>query len=761
MNYKSKVFLSSTQFGDEFKTERELIPILFKKEPLSSIFDLWKIENQASGNPIESEYIKNVGQSSLVILLIDSIIRDAVRNEIKEAKSAEIPIYSFIRDNANRSQEADLFIAEIRTFVTTTTYTSMSDLSEKIENSLLAFYLPKINAKEENEDLQKSELFDVKERSLKIALFALNKQSSKVTIEKILPLLISERLLIKNSSIDELRNNIPVQDKSLVDQALEHMKLGLDVLEKSGLYQLSAHKVDELRRIADSVDIEEVGVKKKLSKHYSSQVGLTETGFAENLEKCMSLIVYKTTSKVNDYFSSLGDSSYDAESLKRIVLDSIITCLGNADKLIEWQQIIIEILQSMDSQIVKWLNYIHRSFWFLAAIGCDGQTNSLFRENIEDYNIYFDSHIILRGMLNSGSEAQICSDIIGRGKKLNVPMFVSDPMLSEISKAFQQADRIFYSCHGDVNRIIKLLDDLNRKHDVIDAYVLQKESNPDLTWPEFLSPYYSSTNNKTLETYLSNVLNIKPTNISDFDINEWENVESIASELLGSRAKAIARIKEQSVDPETEEERQFYLRSNEAKQLELLYKLRKENGPNYWFVTYDRFICDTCVEIFKKSQNDPNYFPCFMKPNKWLEILLISDKESLSQTVYNEILMSPAMHHAVNSVEATVITEILKRNIDTKVREKSVLNNMFKEAVNRAAIIDVKDEISNGDYSSKKTENLDDVIRLVLYDRMSKYDKVFKEQNSEIERAKKERQKALDKAKYYKQQVTRLTRKKR
>jgi len=58
-------------------------------------------------------------------------------------------------------------------------------------------------------------------------------------------------------------------------------------------------------------------------------------------------------------------------------------------------------------------------------------------------------------------------------------------------------------------------------------------------------------------------------------------------------------------------------------------------------------------------------------------------------------------------------------------------------------------------------ENLDDVIRTILYERMGKYDKVFRDQNSEIERMKKDKQKAINKARYYKQQVTRLTKKKK
>jgi hypothetical protein len=247
----------------------------------------------------------------------------------------------------------------------------------------------------------------------------------------------------------------------------------------------------------------------------------------------------------------------------------------------------------------------------------------------------------------------------------------------------------------------------------------------------------------------------------EFEVDEWKEIENIILDLMQRRSKPIERIIKQSIDPQSEEERQFHLRTNEAKQLEALFKLRAENGPNYWFVTYDRFIYDTCLGIYKTSNSNPKYFPCFIKPNKWLEILTISDKEDLRENVYSEILMSPAMHHAVNNFEASVITEILRRNIDTKVTDKSVLSSMFRDAVNKAATADINGEIISAKVPNQKINSLDDIIRSVLNDRLEKYDKVFRAQNSEIERVKKEKEKAENRARYYKQQVTRLTRKKK
>ena len=70
----------------------------------------------------------------------------------------------------------------------------------------LAYYSPKLATEEESADLEGSKQFDTVERSLKIALFVLTQQSEKVTIEKILPLLISEELLQK---VQPPANSVP------------------------------------------------------------------------------------------------------------------------------------------------------------------------------------------------------------------------------------------------------------------------------------------------------------------------------------------------------------------------------------------------------------------------------------------------------------------------------------------------------------------------------------------------------------------------
>jgi len=148
MRNKIIVFLSSAQHEDEFKTEREILPALFNKEPLISIFILKKIEDQAAPFTIQKQYLSLVRQSQIVILLLGSTARDAVKEEIEEAKKAGIPIYTFIRSSDEKNSEVNAYINYIRDFVTTTYYSSIKELIEKVEDSLLSIYDVKFPSKE-------------------------------------------------------------------------------------------------------------------------------------------------------------------------------------------------------------------------------------------------------------------------------------------------------------------------------------------------------------------------------------------------------------------------------------------------------------------------------------------------------------------------------------------------------------------------------------------------------------------------------------
>jgi hypothetical protein len=149
MRTRVNVFLSSAQHDGEFELERTILPIIFEKEPLVSIFNLWKIEDQAAPISIRDQYLTHIKQSQLVILLIDKTARDAVKEEVEEAIKNSIPIYPFIKYNENRNAEVETFIKYIResALTTSTYYSSIDELIKKIEDSLLDVFTVKFSSR--------------------------------------------------------------------------------------------------------------------------------------------------------------------------------------------------------------------------------------------------------------------------------------------------------------------------------------------------------------------------------------------------------------------------------------------------------------------------------------------------------------------------------------------------------------------------------------------------------------------------------------
>jgi len=142
MRDKIRIFLSSAIHDDEFKMEREILPIIINdKEPLSSIFTLNKIEDQAAPVPVREHYLSLVRQSRIMILLLDSTAREGVKEEVEEARKNNIPIYAFIRiPKMERNLEVETYINNIRDFVYTVDYYDTEDLVKKVEDSLLSIY---------------------------------------------------------------------------------------------------------------------------------------------------------------------------------------------------------------------------------------------------------------------------------------------------------------------------------------------------------------------------------------------------------------------------------------------------------------------------------------------------------------------------------------------------------------------------------------------------------------------------------------------
>ena len=141
MDPKLKVFLSSAQFEDEFLVERDLLEIIFTKEPLCSSFILQKIENQASPLGIISQYNTNICNSDLFIILLGKTLGDAVRDEFVNALKQKIPIFAFIKEVQNKEFNLQIFIKEqVQNRVTICCYNKPKELPNIVEESLQQYY---------------------------------------------------------------------------------------------------------------------------------------------------------------------------------------------------------------------------------------------------------------------------------------------------------------------------------------------------------------------------------------------------------------------------------------------------------------------------------------------------------------------------------------------------------------------------------------------------------------------------------------------
>jgi hypothetical protein len=488
MPKKAKVFLSSSQFGDEFKVEREIIPVLFDKEPLNLFFDLWKIEDQSAPMPPQEQYILNIDSSEIVLILIDNLVRSAVKDEYNKAKEKKAKIFVFIKKNETRSDEAVRFIKEIQeSGYTTTTYEGISNLGEKIEDSLIGFLSSvSVLQKESNSEKEK---FDLEDRTLRIALALLNKNESAISKTAIMKIMIKEKMFQKELSMEQLCGLLAFYDKEEIDRAFFVMLEDHQILSMPGnVYKLREDIKIEFENGSVEVDLYEKTAIEVIYGMYSDNPKITFDRFSSVLKECISLIIYWTTltAKNSENEGNVIISSYDSDSLKALIIEALAKVIEDRSRINMWYLLLKEVLFSEREEIVFWINCIKKSYWFLAMMGLDPEISKLYSDNLKEYKIYLDSHIVIRAMVKAGSEAPICEEIIEKSKSNCVEMYLSKPIYDEIEIGFHNADKMYRNCKGDIKRITDLLDSINRRSDIIDGFIYAKDSIPNLDWDSYI-----------------------------------------------------------------------------------------------------------------------------------------------------------------------------------------------------------------------------------------------------------------------------------
>jgi len=131
------VFLSSSMASEEFSTEREFLMYLFGQDARLDHEELYAIEMWAHGTSPSKEFINKVLESDIMILLLGSELRPAVRKEVQLAKEKGIPILAFQCTRYKPSSELEAFVTnELQQDVTLSNYAQASELAENVIRSL-------------------------------------------------------------------------------------------------------------------------------------------------------------------------------------------------------------------------------------------------------------------------------------------------------------------------------------------------------------------------------------------------------------------------------------------------------------------------------------------------------------------------------------------------------------------------------------------------------------------------------------------------
>lgn len=771
MDPKLKAFLSSAQYQDEFVVERDLLELLFNKEPLYSSFCLWKIENQASPLEIDDHYLSHVKNSDLLIILLGKVLRDAVKSEFETALSNNIPIFAFIRECRDRSQNMQIFINKnIFKEVSACNYSNSKELPHLVEESLLQYYYHQSPSHTKYHvpisDQETKEEIRSEEKSLRLLVGIISTEYADITRDKIFEALIYESLMIndKPKSIKELHSYIQKITKSEKEQIKDDFLGTLNYLatnkyihaQPDDKFQISKEKRDELLNIYNRVDKSEIKIFKTLygiDPHISNLVNYDD--FRLILQHSISQIIYNISFSLAEveFYGDKIPVPYDSEEINRIVGKSLSTISELPGGISTWQPIIVDILKSKNKDIINWFNRLRKSYWLLATLGCEPYTIDYKFEHITKYVIYFDSHIIIRAMVEAGGGSELCCRIIELSKSLGIDVRLSYPLFQEVKSAFSSANSVYWSSDQDITRALSIHKNLNRKTDIFEGFINARSQSKLLKWEEFINKYYSPIDDSKIKNYIENELGVEVKPEYEFDTEKLGRIEEITEFLLQQRK--VGYHDGFTYREYISWEKQFRLRTNEARQMSIIYELRSSEKDNkqYWFVTFDNFVYEVSVELLK-SGGAFYGFPCYMKPARWLEILVNASPKYINVNTFREIMISPAMNYVADFVESEVISQMLKSRVDQNIQNINTLRYMFADIVNRPAIQDAYNELmkSSGSTALKASVKVKDEVIIALGEELDGLKKALKEKDEIITQKTEDLSKTKGREQYYKKQ---------
>ena len=301
---KLKIFLSSAQFGNEFSTEREALPVIFLKEPLVSSFFLWVIEGQASPSDIRRQYRENLEDSEGLILLLGTELRDAVKDEFDIAVEKEIPVFAFKKASCKPTPAMLEFISNrVQKYCVVYDYTSFDRLTASIQDVLLSSFRKTRAVQRGVGDIVDIQPTTDEERTLHLLVGVLESDQAVMTKERVIEALLLEVLgrtqqgctvadlkvsvkqLIRGSG-EMLGGEIEPALKRLGDEGRINFTAG-------GRYSLVGSARTELRDRATTTVEEDDEMYREFFKSQSRSLEEGDFGvYRRTLDRCISRILY-------------------------------------------------------------------------------------------------------------------------------------------------------------------------------------------------------------------------------------------------------------------------------------------------------------------------------------------------------------------------------------------------------------------------------------------------------------------------------------
>jgi len=778
MEPKLKAFLSSAQFNHEFAIEREGLPTIFRKQPLTAGFVLWRIEDYASPEDIEAHYSKHVDDSDLLILLLGKTFRAAVMSEFRRAVAIHIPVFAFAKQIEERDPEMRSFIDEVRPSITYALYSGFADLVEKLENSLFQYYFRGARQPDVlrwRAERSRRKHISQEERSLRLVAGILASDAAGSTKTKVIEALIAEAALSTGGAADR---------ETIIDKAMKIVRsdrestrteiaAGLDALLSSGVIrQVDGRKIEidsvaQEQYVTQRSNLADADSRLFTSLHNQHRDLLRSADpdtYRRVLTEVITQVVYDTAMDMveQEFGSQTSPFPYDADELNRVVahaLTSISDLLQGG--IAKWQPAVVSVLQSDNPAVISWLNRLRKAYWALAVLGMDPTAIEYAADHLRRYCIYLDSHIVIRMMVGAGGESAMCRQILLLGGRLGVEMRLSQALFKEIELAFSGANKTYHAADKDIPRALKFFEAIHRKSDIFDGYVAAKARKPDLSWANFINRFYSPSDGTKLERYLANELGIAVQPERDFSTEQHGRIEDITQRLLQTRRQMIRPPDNLSEERRAAWERQYLLRTNEARQMAIIYEHRSETGPNkkqYWFVTFDEFVYEVSAKL--ASDGDAFYgFPCYIKPATWLEIITNASPDPLPINTFREVLLSRDVQRVADQLEAEVISQMLQSRVDQDVESIETLRYMFADIVNRPAVQEAYQKVLEAEGVKKLAagDKVKDSIIAGMKDKLSALEEELGKKAEEARAQQRKAEKADGRAKYLKRQLGRLT----